>query len=179
MTQLFLILAGLNTLALLTTFLMGVLSQFWDHDLYLSHFSLGLFTAILTLFVHCIIFTYFLGTGRWVKEVALAYKLPDAPFYKRTRELKRRSFPPALAAMLVTIATAAAGAGQALQEWPWYVHISAAVATLLVNLWAFHIEYRDVRENAQVLDLVLAEVDRIRALHGLPSNAESLRQEQP
>ena len=106
MTQLFLILASLNTLALLATFLFGLLSRFVDHDLYVTHFALGLFTAIGTLLVHCIIFTYFLGTGRWVKEVSLAYRLPDAPFYKRTRELKRSSFPPALTAMLVTIGTA-------------------------------------------------------------------------
>src|SRR4051812_25945912 len=112
MAQLFLILAGLNTLALVATALFGLLSKFVDHDLYVTHFALGLFSAIGTLLVHCIIFTYFLGTGRWVKEVAQAYRLPDAPFYKRTRVLKRSSFPPALAAMLITIGTAAAGAGQ-------------------------------------------------------------------
>lgn len=177
MTQLFLILASLNILALLATFLMGTLSRFVDHDIYVVHFSLGLFSAIGTLLVHCIIFTYFLGTGRWVKEVSLAYRLPDAAFYKRTRELKRRSFPAALTAMLVTIGTAAAGAGQALQEWSWYIHLIAALAALLVNLWAFRVEYRDVTENGQVLDRVLAEVDRLRAERGLPSNAEALRQE--
>jgi hypothetical protein len=179
MGPLFLILAGLNTLALIATAFFGMLSFFGGlgAELYVTHFTLGLFTALLTLLVHCIIFTYFLGTGRWVKEVALAYQLPDAEFYKKTRELKRSSFPPALTAMLVTIATAAGGAGQALQEWPWFVHACLALAAFLVNLWAFHVEYRDVSANALVLDSVLAEVDRIRAARGLPTNAEALRQE--
>ena len=82
-----------------------------NNSLYLLHFLAGLFTAVGTLLTHCLIFTYFLGTGRWVKEVTLAYDLPDAPWHKRNRELKRLVFPAALAAMLVTIATAAGGAG--------------------------------------------------------------------
>jgi hypothetical protein len=57
------------------------------------------------------------------------------------------------------------------------VHALLAIVTLAVNLWAFHVEYRDVSANAQVLDAVLAEVDRIRAERGLPSNAEALHQE--
>ena len=52
-------------------------------------------------------YTYFLGTGRWVKEVGLAYELPDDPLPRLTRELKRRTFPPALFAMLVAMASLA------------------------------------------------------------------------
>lgn len=177
MAQLFTILAALNLLVLVATFFLGICARFAGLDWFVAHFALGLFSAIGTLLVHCIIFTYFLGTGRWVKEVALAYNLPDEPFYRRTRELKRSSFPRALAAMLVTIATAAAGAGQNTLDWPWPIHASMAVATILVNLWAFRIEYRDVAENATVLESVLVEVDRLRAEAGLPSNAEALRQQ--
>src|SRR5262249_17762086 len=155
-------------------------AQHPEDPTYLVHFCLGLFTAMVTLLVHCLIFTYFLGTGRWVKEVAIAYRLPDEPLPKLTRELKRRTFPPALAAMLVIIATAGAGPGGQgqPQQWPWYVHGSLALVTLAVNLWAFRIEYRDVRINAGVMDQVMAEVDRIRAERGLPTNEEALQQEQ-
>src|SRR5215510_5759637 len=106
MTRIFATLAILNTIALAVTYGVGVLSKLRDgvghasDPTYVMHFSLGLATAMLTLLVHCLVFTYFLGTGRWVKEVTLAYDLPDAPLHKETRELKRRSFPPALAAML-------------------------------------------------------------------------------
>jgi hypothetical protein len=91
-----------------------------------------------------------------------------------TRELKRKTFPPALIAMLVTIATSAAGAGVQLREWPWPVHGSLAVATLVINLWAFRIEYGHVRTNKQVIEEVMREVDRIRAGRGLPSNSQAL-----
>ncbi|MDW8265432.1 MAG: hypothetical protein RMJ52_08865, partial [Gemmataceae bacterium] len=84
---------------------------------------------------------------------------------------------PALLAMLITIATVAAGAGAQLREWPWLVHASLAVITLLVNGWAFVIEYRSLQRNAVILDAVLRETDRIRAAHGLPSSAEALQQQ--
>src|SRR5580765_7495408 len=101
MTRIFTTLAAIVTLSLLTTIGFGFWSmalpkdEFYK-DIYLIHFCLRLFTAIGILLVHCIIFTYFLGTGRWVKEVGLAYKLPDEPLLKLTRELKREAFPPAL-----------------------------------------------------------------------------------
>jgi hypothetical protein len=196
MKRIFLNLAILDFLALAVCFVLGVVfsSREWRLDAvspsvqapppviggndssYVFHFGLGLVSTIANLGVHCLIFIYFLGTGRWVKEVALAYKLPDMPYPRLTRELKRRTFPPALLAMLVPIAAAVSGEG-ARREWPGWIHIGLAVATLVVNLWAFRIEYRNVCINGGVIDNVLREVDRIRAEHGLPSNAEALEEE--
>lgn len=177
MARLFRTLAILNLLALLLTFAVGAFSRFGADrtgELYLTHFLLGLFTAIGTLLVHCLIFTYFLGTGRWVKEVGLAYRLADTNLPRRTRDLKRATFPPALFAMLVTIATAAAGAGARLRDWPWYVHGALGLGTLLVNVWAYRVELRHLAENSRVLDAVMNEVEHIRLRHGLPSSAEAL-----
>jgi hypothetical protein len=176
-------LAAFNFLVLLLAYGVGWLS-WWqgsvrhsDDSTYMIHFLLGLFAVLLTLGVHCLIFIYFLGTGRWVKEVALAYRLPDAPLPKLTRDLKRRTFPVALTAMLVPIAAAAAGAAVQRQEWSWLIHAVLALATLLVNVWAFVVEFRNVSINAGVIDEVMREVDRIRLAHGLPSNAEAIEQE--
>jgi hypothetical protein len=183
MTRIFTTLAVIDGLALLVSFVLGIAS-WWrgaahqaNDSLYLVHFTFGLFTAIGTLLVHCIIFTYFLGTGRWVKEVKLAYNLRDEPLPLLTRELKRKTFPPALAAMLITIATAAAGAGAQLQEWPWQVHATLALLTLVINGWAFSIEYRNVNINGGVIEDVMREVERIRAARGLTSNADALREQ--
>jgi hypothetical protein len=179
MVHTFRLLATLLTTAILATIGVG----FWSmalpgppaqKDLFLVHFVLGLVTAIGILFVHCLIFIYFLGTGRWVKEVTLAYRMPDAPNHKLTRELKRAAFPPALFAMLIGIAAAAAGAGAQLQAWPWYVHMTLALLTLAINLWAFRVEYRCVSTNAGVIRAVMVEVDRIRREQGLCSNDEAL-----
>lgn len=171
-------LAIVLTIGLLATIAVGFLSFFTElserkKDLFIIHFYFGLATALGVLLVHCLIFTYFLGTGRWVKEVGIAYGLPDENLPRITRELKRGTFPPALFSMLITIATAAAGAGAQLQEWPWFVHATLAFLTLAINLWAFRIEHRNLTKNAWVIEEVLREVDRIRAERGMPSNAEA------
>ena len=177
-------LAVITMLLLATTFGIGWLSWYRgavalaDDSTYLIHFTLGMASVLVCLGVHCLLFIYFLGTGRWVKEVAIAYRLPDVPLPKLTRELKRKAFPPALFAMLVPILTAAAGTAAQRREWPWGIHAATAIATLLINWWAFRIEMRCVRTNVGVLDDVMREVDRIRAAAGLPSNEEALRQEQ-
>src|SRR5947199_9044498 len=121
MSRTFSTLSVLLTAAMFATISVGLWSFFLDNDnslepdIFLIHFHLGLWTSIGILLVHCIIFTYFLGTGRWVKEVASAYRLPDEPLPKTTRELKRATFPPALVAMLIAIFTSAAGAGVLFQ----------------------------------------------------------------
>jgi hypothetical protein len=184
MTRILTRLSAVNFLALLVTFGFGLASfargsvRNPDDPTYMLHFFLGLFSVTTTLAVHCLVFIYFLGTGRWVKEVALAYRLPDAPLPRLTRDLKRRTFPVSLLAMLVPIAAAAAGTAAQRREWPWGYHAALAVATLVVNAWAFVVETRNTAVNAGVLDEVMREVDRIRAEHGLPPNAEALRQEQ-
>jgi len=183
MTRIFTILAAVDTLLLFLSYGFGVASKLsdgvrTDHPTFWFHFLLGLATAMMTLLVHCLIFTYFLGTGRWVKEVKLAYDLPDAPLPRLTRDLKRRVFPPALFAMLTAIATGAAGAAAQVEVWQWEVHATLATLTLFVNLWAFRLEYRCLQINVGVLDEVMREVDRLRAERGLPSNAEALQQQQ-
>jgi hypothetical protein len=184
MTRILARLAAFNFFVLLLAFAVGWLSR-WrggllngDDPTYPMHFYLALAAVLLTLGVHCLIFIYFLGTGRWVKEVAIAYRLPDAPLPRLTRDLKRRTFPVALLAMLVPIAAAAAGAAAQRREWSWQVHATLGTLTLLINLWAFVVEYRNVTINAGVIDGVMREVDRIRLAHGLPSNAEAIQQEQ-
>ena len=184
MTRIFTTMAALLTLGLLITFGIGLYTMslevsLYKNVVYLVHFTLGLFTALFALLVHCIIFTYFLGTGRWVKEVGLAYSLPDAIYPRETRELKRTAFPPALFSMLIIIATAAAGAGRQTDPtgefWHWGIHLTLAVLAILINLWAFGVEYRCLSVNAAVIEGVMNEVERIRAERGLMSSAEDFQ----
>jgi hypothetical protein len=178
MKRIFLTLAVLNSLALLAAFVLGVifmqerqagtdaptgyepLGATW----FSIHMIVGMAAALLTLLVHCLIFTYFLGTGRWVKEVARAYALPDAELPKRTREFKRRVFPPALFAMLSAIAAVASGAGaQTSLTSLWSLsHPVLAVLVLIVNGYAYVVEYRIVAANSAVMDQVMAEVEKRR-----------------
>jgi len=180
MTRIFTTLATVNLVAFLAAFGTGVASILQqdvpriDDSTYVVHFVLGLGAVLLNLLVHCLIMTYFLGTGRLVKEVTLAYQLPDDRWARPTRDLKRSTTPKAILAMIFSTAVAAAGEGDRHNVWPWWIHLILACAALLLNIWVFCVEYRSVTMNGRILDEVIGEVERIRAAHGLPSSAEEI-----
>ena len=56
------------------------------------HFLLGLLAVLVTLLLNSISLTYFLGTGRWCREVTEAYEL-DPILIDRSKQIKRRNYP--------------------------------------------------------------------------------------
>lgn len=178
MKRIFAVMATLNSLALLASFGLGLVFMVERNagtaapgasqpllGSFAWHMVIGLASAVFTLMLHCLIFTYFLGTGRWVKEVAAVYQFPDQPLPKMTREFKRTVFPPALFAMLGAIAAVATGAGaQTASESFWgLAHPVMAMVVLALNGWAYWVEYRIVSANARVIDQIMAEVARKQA----------------
>lgn len=175
MTRIFITLMTIHAIALLLSFGLGleymvernggVLPPSADqpiHGGFAWHMVISMVTAVYTLLVHCIVFTYFLGTGRWVKEVARAYQLPDQPWPKATREFKRRAYPAALFAMLSVIAAVASGAGAQREPESWWgwSHPIFTIVALVFNGWAYVIEYRNIAANSIVMDDVMAEVEK-------------------
>src|SRR5262245_39259475 len=66
------------------------------------HMLTGIAAALAVVFVESIVVTYFIGTGRWCKEVTEAYQLPPDDLAESAR-LKRRTFPLALLGMLTVV----------------------------------------------------------------------------
>src|SRR5262245_48891489 len=73
------------------------------------HLLTVLAAALMVVFIECVIVTYFIGTSRWCKEVVETYQLDRAAIDESNR-LKRRTFPWALAGMLVVVGIIALGA---------------------------------------------------------------------
>jgi hypothetical protein len=175
MKRIFTTMAVLNALALVTAFALGLVfmrerqagisapagDQPLQMNWFTGHMAVGIIAALFTLLVHCLIFTYFLGTGRWVKEVGRAYQLPDGDLPLKTREFKRRVFPPALFAMLSTIAAVASGGGAQTSVTSFWSlsHPVLTTIALIINAWAYVVEFRIIAANTAVMDQVMAEVD--------------------
>jgi cytochrome b561 len=182
MARIFTTLAAFNIVAFVAAFVTGFVSQLQrggpqqQETAYVIHFVLGLVAVLANLLVHCLIITYFLGTGRLIKEATLAYGLADERWARPTRDIKRNNTPKAILAMLLSIAVAAAGEGDRHNVWPWSVHLVLALLVVVVNLWVFRVEYRNVTLNGRLLDGMIGEIERIRAERGLPSSAEALEE---
>ena len=177
MSRIFMGLAFLNAVALLATFSVGLLcegraSVSTDVPLTISqqwfaiHLLAGLFTAVLTLVVHCMALTYFMGTGRWVQEVVAAYQLPDS-LWGQARRLKQRTFPFVLGSILLIIGTTALGAATDRGLIDRNLHLALAVLAVGFNFWSYLREYLAIRTNGDLLDRIMGEVNRMRRDRGL------------
>ena len=68
----------------------------------------GVLAALSVVLVNSLTVTYFIGTGRWCREVVDAYGL-DQALVARSNRIKRSVFPFALAGMLAVVAIVALG----------------------------------------------------------------------
>jgi hypothetical protein len=131
----------------------------------------GITAGFLVVLVNSIAVTYFIGTSRWVKEVAEAYRL-DAQYVRRSTALKRKTFPWAVAAMLTIVAVVALGgaadpgAHPGSEQWV-TPHLIGAIAGLAFLAWGSFAEWNNIYANHQVIEEVMTEVRRIRTERGL------------
>ncbi len=141
------------------------------------HFLLGVAAGLGVVLVNSIMVTYFIGTGRWCKEVVQTYSL-DLAIVARSARLKRHAFPYALANMLLIVCVVALGGaadpggsvriaspgGLSWGQW----HFFAAAIALAVIAYAYFVLWHLIREHQVILREVLAHVERIRRERGLP-----------
>ncbi|HEY2882416.1 MAG TPA: hypothetical protein VGJ15_08285 [Pirellulales bacterium] len=132
----------------------------------------GMAAALAIVLVDCIGMTYFIGTGRWCREVVETYELsPD--LIARSVALKRRAFPWAILSLLTVIAVGALGAAAdpatgriGTQSWV-VIHLSCALLGFAFIAAAFFMQVQQIAAHHQVIDEIVAEVRRIREARGL------------
>jgi len=174
MHRIFLGLAVTNGSLLLASYVVGLISTGEPRGprtaapWHLVHFLLGLLTTMSTLLVHSIVYTYFLGTGKWVKEVVRAYRMPDW-VEAQAKKNKKKAFRFEFWSMaLIGIAAwfgAAADAQGLNPTW----HLAASSIALAYNLGAFVVEYAVIVAQARLLLEVKARADRQREALYRPS----------
>lgn len=142
-----------------------------------THILIGLGALTGTMMVHALLFTYFMGTGRWLEETSAAYQL-SPEWYQRSQKLKYRILPGILGSVLMVIATGSLGAvadpATAVSLEPVFgisdsmLHLAMAYSTWLVTLIINFTQFVAIARNSAIIEGVLAEVRRIRIEHGLP-----------
>lgn len=138
---------------------------------FVLHFLFGLAASLVAVLVNSVSVTYFIGTGRWCREVVEAYGLSE-DLIERSAAIKRRSFPWSLGGIVVTLAIimlgAAADPSRAVDSSSWVmVHYVVALAgTTFIGL-SFLMQVVHIAANYAVIDEILAEVSRIRTERGL------------
>jgi hypothetical protein len=126
------------------------------------HVLFSLATVVVLLGVHSIVYTYFVATGKWAKEVVTVYQLPDW-FNTQAKKNKRRAFRFVFWSMTTIAAAAWLGAaadtlGANYAIW----HLVSAALTLAFNLGSFAVEYAVIVGQVRLLTELKDRADRLR-----------------
>ncbi len=129
------------------------------------HFVLALISTILALFAHSMTMFYFIGTGKILKEAAIARGFePELRVVERTRRMKAETSGIAMLAMVAVIVTFVIGGGAVprpnVAVAPW-IHGAASVTALLLHLAAFRAELRNFVANTVLNNEVTVRAARM------------------
>src|SRR5436305_221802 len=108
MIPLFLGITAFNLLALSITLALGY-GVSTGHPWGTYHQLCGVLSTIVCCGVHCVVFTYFMATSKWIQHAVMVKKL-DAALTAPTRSFKAHAFPAALLAMATVCLAAFIGA---------------------------------------------------------------------
>ncbi len=137
----------------------------------------GMLTALVVLLVNSISVTYFIGTGRWCREVVETYGL-DGALIDRSKRLKRRAFPFAVVGMLSMVGIVALGGaadpggGLAAKSREWVTwHLTGGLGLAALIAWCFQSQLLPIREQHDLINDVMNDVRHERAVRGLDVEA--------
>jgi len=100
------------------------------------HIRFAFFATFLVTLSQSMTMFYFIGTGKQVKDIVIDHSITEG-YVQRTKVFKARVFPPALWAMLFTMATFIIGGGVHTKTIPAWIHLLLAAAALFFNIQAF------------------------------------------
>jgi hypothetical protein len=121
------------------------------------HMLAGALSAILCIAVHCIVFTYFIATAKWIQH-AVSVKGLDAAYTLPTRSFRAQAFPAALAAIAAVFVAAMFGAAADTRLVSVGWHHAVVLGAFGVNLLSASLEYMAVSRNGKLIDRILAEI---------------------
>ena len=132
------------------------------------HVLLSIATVVALLGIHSIVYTYFVATGKWAKEVVTVYQLPEW-FNTQAKKNKRRAFRFVIWSMTTIAVAAWLGAAADTISTSYSIwHLGSAALALAFNLGAFVVEYAVIVVQVRLLTELKDRADRLReARYGL------------
>ena len=125
-----------------------------------GHMLWGCFTALLVIFLQCLIFGFFINSGKSIKKVVKDKGLSD-DWIQKTKDYKNRSYPMLMLAILVSVTAAILGGGVSVGALPIWVHAVAVWVALGINLYSFWISYKVISDNVEAIHQINREVDAV------------------
>jgi hypothetical protein len=183
MIRIFLVMAVTGASLLTADTVLGFFATDEEHDpaaiARRVHVLFSIATVVVLLGVHSVVYTYFVATGKWAKEVVAAYQLPEWISAQATKN-KRRAFRFVLGSMIVIAAAAWLGAavdtrGSFYTLW----HLGSAALAMAFNIGSFVVEYAVIVAHVRLLAELKDRADRLRAARYGPESLNPADRERP
>lgn len=148
MTAFFFVASLLTSIGLVSSIVMGMLGSGY-------HLMVALFSSVVAVSLHCLVFGIFTGAGKDTRELAQDLAMSQE-YFEKIKKFRKSNFPPALYAIFFLMG--AIFLGGAVTVKPSYtlglVHGIFSALAVLYNLKTFWLECRSIKENAQLLQEV-------------------------
>ena len=154
MIPMFLGLTFANFIMLGTVFVLGVTAR--DQSALSLHVLVAVGAGLMTTLAHCAVFTYFMGTTKWLGAATDKGGLDEQQFVEAPSGRKKRSLFIVMTAIMITMLTMFGGAAtDTIAWWPAGVHMVLGIATLVVNVVCAVLEYQLIRAQGGTMDKAL------------------------
>src|SRR5688572_26361856 len=121
------------------------------------HVVAGALAAIVCCAVHCVVFTYFVATAKWIRH-AIAVKGLDPALALPTRSFKAMAFPAALGSMTLVFVASCLGAASDAYRISGTWHHLLALTSIAANVAGAAVEYHAISRNGILIDDILARI---------------------
>lgn len=121
-----------------------------------QHIFMALGTVVIGLFSQSMTMFFFIGTGKQLKDAVKGGE-QEPEVRKSTRALAMRVSPAATYAMVLIMVLFITGGGVSLGKTPRWLHLTLAIATLVLYARAYWIEIRAMEKNAQLMEKYLSD----------------------
>lgn len=133
-----------------------------------QHMLLGFFVTTMLILLQCLIFGFFIGSGKSIKQKAQEFGLgPD--WIQKTKDYKNKSYPALMLAIVVMAAAAILGGGIGTGSVPIWLHQTFIWLALVLNVRSLWISYKTIVENVEAIHRMNAEIETLRVGGKLPT----------
>jgi len=144
--------------ATIILFFLATIGMAYGHVLPVNlHILWGFFVATLIVLLQCLIFGFFIGSGKSIKRVVADNNL-GAYWVQKTKDYKNKCYPALMLAIVISAASAILGGGVASGALPIWIHEIFIWLALAANVRSLWISYQVVVENVNAIHLINAEV---------------------
>jgi len=123
-------------------------------NIFPRHFVWGMLTGIIVSGVHTLVLTYFLGTGKAIKE-QMELQQWGSEEYDRWKKLMARSVAPSSLGIILIVIAAFSGGFTMITKLPPTGHLIIATICVLGQVPIIMWEIAIIRENGKIMDRIV------------------------